>query len=717
MKQTQDSPAVQVTFDEFTPPTYEKWKQSVIKILKGADFDKKMFTKTYEDITLQPIYRLCDLEKLSHCKTYPAQSSQLRGCLAGGYLAKLWTIAQETDGKTPPEANKIQKHELAKGATAIAFTLDTATRRGLDADNAPADLVADHGVSLSTLKDLETIFQDLDLGKHELALFTGASNLAFLSSLIVLASKRHTPLKALHGAVAADPIGELITDGSLPRHLDEYLDEMAHAMAWAKQNAPKLRTVIIDTDVYHEGGASAVQEAAYGMSEAVAYVKALQKRGLDIDTIARHIRFHFSIGANFFMEIAKLRSVKTLWAQIMEAFGAKPQSRSINLFVSTSSFTQTVFDPYVNLLRAATQSFSAVIGSIDGLNVKPFDHSIRPSDDFSRRIARNIQIMMQNEFNFTNIIDPVGGSWYVENLCAEFSQKAWQKFQEIEKNGGFLTCIQNGQVQAAVNTVLQSRFKNLDLRRDRAIGNNMYPNMTEKLLEVPPVNLEVILAERRAALAIARNIRKAEEVQNAITAIVESDGSEAGAIIEKTSQALLAGATMGEIYAALNEGASPFTVTSIQPHRWTEKYEALRKCTEAFKRDTGKNVTIFLANMGPIPQHKARADFVTSFMQVAEFDVELNNGFPTVEAAVTAAASSKRDIAIVCSTDATYPELAPAVCRGIKAVRPAMKVMLAGEPSPELRALCEEAVFDDYISVRSNCYETLHRLQKEKGMF
>ena len=717
MKQTKDSPTLQVTFDEFTPPTYEKWKQSVIKILKGADFDKKMFTKTYEDITLQPIYRLCDLEKLSHCKTYPAQSSRLRGCLAGGYLSKLWTIAQETDGKTPPETNKIQKYELEKGATAIAFTLDTATRKGLDADSAPAGIVADKGVSLSTLKDMETVFQNLDLEKTELALFTGASNLTFLSSLIVLTSKRHSSLSSLHGAVAADPIGELITDGSLPRHLDEYLDEMAHAMAWAEQNAPKLRTVIIDTDVYHEGGASAVQEAAYGMSEAVTYVRALQKRGLDIDTIARHIRFHFSIGANFFMEIAKLRSVKILWSQIMEAFGAKPQSRSINLFVSTSSFTQTVFDPYVNLLRAATQSFSAIIGGIDGLNVKPFDHSIRSSDDFSRRVARNIQIMMQNEFNFTNIIDPAGGSWYVENLCEEFTQKAWKKFQAIEKEGGLLPCLQTGQIQEAVNLVLKTRFENLDLRRDRAVGNNMYPNMTEKLLGTHPVNLEVILAERKAALAIARKSRKAEEVQNTIAAIVESDGSEAGTTIEKTCQALLAGATMGEIYAALNEGAAPFTVKPIQPHSWTEKYEALRKCTKNFKRDTGKNITIFLANMGPIPQHKARADFVTSFMQVAEFDVELNNGFPTVDTAVAAAVSSKRDIAIVCSTDATYPELAPAICRGIKSLRPAMKVMLAGAPSPELKELCDAAGFDDYISVRSNCYETLHRLQKEKGMF
>lgn len=173
---------------------------------------------------------------------------------------------------------------------------------------------------------------------------------------------------------------------------------------------------------------------------------------------------------------------------------------------------------------------------------------------------------------------------------------------------------------------------------------------------------------------------------------------------------------MGEITTALNDGASSITVAPIKPHRWTERFEELRKRTEEFKKRTGENVTIFLANMGPIPQHKGRADFVTSFMQVAEFDVELNNGFPAVEEAVKAALASKRDVAIVCSTDATYPELAPAVCQGIKTINHNMKVFLAGAPSAELKALCDAAGFDDYISVKSNCYETLMRMQKEKGM-
>ncbi len=180
------------------------------------------------------------------------------------------------------------------------------------------------------------------------------------------------------------------------------------------------------------------------MSEAITYIKAMQLRNIDINSFAQHVRFHFSVGANFFMEIAKLRAAKMIWAQVVEAFGGDQAAKKINLFVSTSSFTQTTYDPYVNLLRAASQSFSAVVGGIDGMTVKPFDSVIRPSDEFSRRISRNIQIMMQSEFNFLQPVDPAGGSWYIESLTDEFAEKVWAKMQEIEKAGGIIACLENG---------------------------------------------------------------------------------------------------------------------------------------------------------------------------------------------------------------------------------------------------------------------------------
>jgi len=707
----------EISFDEFEPTSYDTWKEETILALKGADFDKSMFTKTYEGITLKPIYIMTDTEKLTHCKTYPGLESNLRGVHAGGYMSKPWTVAQESDSMTPADANAVEKRELLKGTTAVSFRLDKATLKGLDVQDAPDDEFAKQGASLSTLSDLETVLDGIELDKHEIALHAGASNVALLGNVAALAMKRGIGTKNLNGAVTMDPIGELVADGKLPRSLDEYYDEMAHGIAWAKENAQQLRTVMIEADTYHNGGANDVQEVAYAMSEAIAYIKAMQLRNIDINSFAQHVRFHFSVGANFFMEIAKLRAAKMIWAQVVEAFGGEQAAKKINLFVSTSSFTQTTYDPYVNLLRAASQSFSAVVGGIDGMTVKPFDSVIRPSDEFSRRIARNIQIMMQSEFNFLQPVDPAGGSWYIESLTDEFAEKVWAKMQEIEKEGGLVACLANGKVQAAVKTVLDDRFKKLATRADRAVGNNMYPNVTEVPVEVPVIDFATIKAQRLADLAVNAKKRDENQVQGLLKALDECDGSEAGVLVDLAKQAMIAGATMGEIAAALTTDATALTIEPILPHRWTEHYEEMRRRTEAFKVRTGENVKIFLANMGPIPQHKARAEFVTSFMQVANFEVMPNDGFPTVEEAVDAAINSGADVTIVCSTDATYPELAPAVTQLIKEKKPKMKVFLAGAPSKELKEICDAAGMDDYISVRSNCYETLVKMQQERGMF
>lgn len=704
----------EVSFDEFEIPTYEEWKTAVEGLLKGKPFDKSMFTKTYEGILLHPIYRLEDQEGLSHPHSYPGMGSKLRGANPAGYIHTPWTIAQRCDAKTIKEANAVVAHELEKGSTAISITTDTLTRQGLN----PTlnDSFADAGVSLATAKDVTALLADLPIDTTEIELFGGASALPLLAALDLVCEERAIDTKKLSGAVTADPIGTLLVDGQLPRPLDELYDEMAHATAWAEKEAPKLKTILVDTDVYHNGGANDIQEAGYALHTALTYMRALERRGIDINTFCRHIRFHFSVGANFFMEIAKLRSIKMMWSQLVRDCGGDEEAQKINLYVSTSTFCQTKYDPYVNLLRAASQSFSAVVGGMNGMFVKPFDYCIRPGDEFSRRIARNIQIMEQHEFNFIQPIDPAGGSWYLEPLTQEFTDKAWALLQQLENNNGIVSAIKDGTVQKDVAAILADRFKKLATRQDRAVGNNMYPNMTEEPLDVPAVDLSKLYNDRVAELKAQKESRDENAVVDALQVITEKDFSELGSLFTAIRQALLIGATFGEITQALNNNATGESCEPIQAHRWTEQYEELRHRTETYKAETGDNVKIFLANMGPIPQHKARADFVTSFMQVGAFDVALNNGFPTVDEAVAVAVESGADIAIVCSTDDTYPELAPAVTRGIKAQKPQMKVFLAGAPSPELKELCDAAGMDDYISVRSNCYETLLRIQQEKGM-
>lgn len=718
VKDLENTEIPEINFDEFEATCYDQWKEQAIIALKGADFDKSMFTKTYEGITLNPIYLPEDLEKLTHPQTYPAQASNLRGAHASGYISKPWIIAQQCDAKSLAEANAVLKRELLKGTTAVSFVLDTASRKGIDAPEALDVEFADKGVSVSTLADLEVILKDINLVQQDLALYAGASNIALLAAIAAFAEKQGFDTHKLTGAVAADPIGELASSGTLARSLDEYYDEMAHSIAWAEEHAPNLKTVIIDTDVYHNAGGNDVQEIGYAMSTAVTYIKAMLLRGISIEAFCKHVRFHFSIGANFFMEIAKLRSVKMIWSQIVQSFAGSKAAEKIDLFVSTSTFCQTAYDPYVNVLRAATQSFSAVIGGIDGMFIKPFDHVIRPSDEFSRRIARNVQIMLQHEFNLIQPIDPAGGSWYLEPLTNQLTEKAWAKFQELEAQGGILEALQTSKVHSDLTSILADRFKKLAMRSDRAVGNNMYPNMTEVPLTVEPVNYPELKAQRITSLEVNAKNRDNAMAQALLKEISDCDASEVGTLVTLAIKAMLVGATAGELNQALTgSNHKQPTVEAIAAHRWTENYEEMRKRTETFKAKTGENYTIFLSNMGPIPQHKARAEFVTSFMQVAAFDVIGNDGFPTVDEAVQAVLASKADATIICSTDATYPDLAPELTRKLKAANSKIKVFLAGAPSKELKELCDAAGMDDYISVRSNCYETLVRMQKERGMF
>jgi len=622
-----------VDFGEFAPTSYEEWKDASVAALKGAPFEKKLFTKTYEGITLEPVYTLAHSESFAQKKSFPGAEDFLRGADAAGYIEKPWCIAQSSDADSPAAANAILKQELAKGTTAISF--------------APTE-----GLCPKTAADIKTLLDGIDISKYPFNVYAGASASALLQLI-----KDYAGSTAVSGVIGADPIGALALEGQLDAALDSYYDKLAADITWAKKNMPQVKTIFIQGAVYHNGGANAIQEVAACLTTAINYIDELQKRGLSVDDIAGQICFGFSLGANFFMEIAKLRAARVLWAQVVKAYGGSKESAKLDAFARTSYFTTTVYDPYVNILRATTQAFSGVVGGVNAMQVAPFDDVIRKSDEHSRRIARNIQVMMQNEFNLLSPVDPAGGSWYVETLTGQLAEAIWAKLQNIEAAGGIAAVLASGTLQDEIAAVLSDRFKKLATRSDRAVGNNMYANM----LEMP------LTGEAKPAKAAPA-------------------------------------------------GKAAVTVKAIKPHRWTEQFEALRKRTEDYKAKTGKNIQVFLANMGPIPQHKARADFATGFMEVGSFEVLKNDGFASIEEAAKAAIASKATVTVICSTDATYPEIVPELAKAIKAGCPQMKVMLAGAPAPEYKDSYVEAGVDDFIHVKANCYQILSEIQIAGGI-
>ena len=697
-----------VPLDEFTPPTDEEWKAACEALLKGAPFEKKMFTKTYEGITFDPMYTRKHTEDILPKGVMPGMGDYLRGVDAAGYIGKPWGIAQACDETLPAENNELLRHEHDKGATIYHIVLDTASRTGVDARQ--AETVGDTGTSVTTVEDMHVLLTGLDLAKFPLYVYAGANAVPLLA--LVAAARRASgeDMAEVRGIVGADPIGALAADGKLPASLDAHYDSLAAAARWATVNAPHLRTVFVRSDVYSNGGANDVQEVASVLATATAYLRALCERGLTIDEAASQIAFAFSMGANFFLQIAKLRAVRPLWAQIVGAFGGSAEAQKMRIHARPALFFKTIYDPYVNMLRNTTEIFSGVVGGIDSFESAPFDEPIRKGDEFSRRIARNVQIMLQEEFGLLQPIDPAGGSWAVETLTRQMQEKIWAEFQRIEKEGGIVAALRAGSLQESVAAVLAARFKNADLRRDRIVGNNMYPNMTETLLETRAEDTAALKAQRTADIDAYLSDIDVKHLGEALASLRQAHS------VDNAVEAALAGATIAELMTAVTEGNGAETVTAIAPHRWSERFEALRQRTEEYKAEKNDNVKIFLANMGPIPQHKARAAFTTGFLQVGAFEVLGNDGFKTVEEAADAARASGADAVVICSTDATYPEIVPALAPKLHEVLPKARVFLAGAAPKDLLETYKEAGIDEYISVRANCYEILESLQKQKGM-
>ena len=706
----------QVPLDEFTPPTYDEWKQACIELLKGAPFEKKMYTKTYEGITFEPMYFRATTEEILPKQSYPGMGDFMRGATANGYVNAPWGIAQACDETFPADNNELLKHEIEKGSSVYNVKLDSATRDAVDVRN--ADNVGDNGVSLTTLGDVETLLKGLKLDSVPLYVYAGESSVPVAALIIAALKKNGGDVSKLRGVIGADPIGALTLKGKLNQSLDKIFDEQAALAKFAVKNCPELKTFMVRSDVYSNGGANDIQELAYTLATAVTYLRAMLERGLTIDEAAEQIMFGVSMGANFFMQISKLRAIRPIWAQIVKAFGGSEKVQHIHLHARPAKFFMTVYDPYVNLLRGSSQLFSAVAGGIESYESSPFDEPIRKGDEFSRRIARNMQIILREEFGLVQPIDPAGGSWAVETLTKQIKEKVWAEFQAVEGKGGIVAALKEGYPQQQIADILAARLKAVNGRRDRIVGTNMYPNMTEERLDPRPEDFAENKKVRSAA--VDEYLSKV----NAKDALAKVDANNFETIINAAAD----GATIAELLDALKKphqvqfGVTPLSgyelieVTTIVPHRLAENFEKLRETTEKFKAEKNDNVKIFLANMGPIPQHKARADFTTSFLQVGAFEVLGNNGFATVDDAAQAAKESGADAVVICSTDATYPEIVPALAPKLHEVLPNATVYLAGTAPAELVETYKNAGIDDYINIRSNCYQTLIAMQKKKGI-
>lgn len=703
-------------FGEFPYTSYEEWRKVAEKSLKGASFEKKLINKTYEDIEIQPIYWPSDVEDLPHMDSLPGFPPYVRGNEPLGYLLKPWEVSQEISGGEPAALNQAARHDLERGQTEFNFLLDQAGLAGLDADEAVAEDVGCDGVSISTMADLAKVLEDIDLIETPVYIQAGTMGLPVLALLGAYMRHQGKSTEKLRGCIGMDPLGLLARAGVLPYSLEDAYDAMAWLTAWAEERAPLLQTVLVQGRPYHDAGAGTVQELAFAAATASEYLGEMLARGISADTAAERIRFSFSSGSDYFLEIAKLRAARLIWTQIAGAFGASEKAQKMYLHVSTSAWNKTIYDPYVNILRLTTEAFAGVMGGADGINVGAFDQAVRPADEFSRRVSRNIHLILNDEAKLTIPVDPSGGSYYVEKMTDAIARKAWALFQEVEAKGGMSKALQEGFPQGQAAQTAARRRANIARRKDIFVGTNMYPNTIEKPLAVNPADHKTIKRRQAELLAGYRAVVPEEKLQAALGVLIGAKKEGGAGVVEAAVEAALSGATLGTLACVMQtEGAVVPSVTAVNIHRGAEIFESLRQASETYRDKNGSPPRVFLANMGPIPQHKARADFSAGFLEVGGFEVLKNDGFPTVEEAARAFVDSGAPIAVICSTDDTYPELVPPLAKLIKEARPDAAVLLAGYPA-DLIDTFKQAGVDDFIHVRANCYELLLKLMKREGV-
>ena len=675
-------------FADFTAPTYDEWVAAAVKSLKGKPFEK-LISKTYEGIEIQPIYTQADTADLDHIHTLPGQYPFVRGTESLQYVVEPWLVAQETQAASPMELNQILRHDLARGQTAVNLLLDHATRSGLDPDRIAEGLVGVGGVSVATAVDLETLFEGIDLADTPLFVRSGTAALPFAALLAAYLQKIDLEPAVLRGSLEADPIGELARRGSLPITLDTAITEIADLMRWCADNAPDLAVVTVHGYPYAHGGGSAVEELAYVLATAVAYIRALQDQELDINKVAARMQFAFALGSDFFMEIAKLRAARLLWAKIMAAFGGDLDAQKMMIHGRSTRWNKTQTDVYVNMLRTTTEAFAGALGGANSMHAAPVGEGFNIPTEFSRRIARNAQIILQEEAGLTNLVDPAGGAYYIEYLTDQVAQKAWVLFQEIEEQGGMLAALENGFVQEAVAATAVARQKNLAKRKDVLVGTNMYANLGEESLTQNSPDYPAIYSERAAQVTAYR--------QDDLVSDFIGGGLE-------TAVGLAAkGATIGQITKAIRSNESTKdcpTIDPIQQQRGGQPFEQLRAGADKVAEDSGQRPQIFLANMGSINQYKARADFTSGFFEVGGFEIINPPGFET---GTKAALASGAKAVVICSTDDNYPLVVAEIVSLVKSAKPDIVIILAGYPKDQIDAH-KAAGVDEFIFLGADCY-------------
>ncbi len=577
---------------EFPPVTTEQWMEKITADLKGADFEKKLVWRTNEGFNVRPFYRSEDLDGVKYLDSLPGEFPYVRGTKK----ENSWLVRQDIKAVDSVAANEKALDVLTKGVNSLGFTF---CKKVEDFDS-----------------ELEKVLKNIISDEIEINFSTTHGSKKLLKALVAYLKKTNRDLSKVKGSVNFDTLGCLTSTGKACHSFDELFDH-AKEVVEAGKDLPNFKTICVNAKLFNNAGSSIVQELAFGLSMGNEYLAQLVERGVSVNDAASTIKFNFGVGGNYFMEIAKLRAARMLWATIVKSYsptGNEPAKMAIHC--ETSQWNKTIYDPYVNMLRTQTEAMSATIGGADSLTVQPFDTIFKESDKFSERIARNQQLLLKEESHFDKITDPSAGSYYIENLTNSIAEQAWALFVEVENKGGYTEALKEGFIQATVKETADKRKKAVATRRENLLGTNQFPNFTEKVADAINPDQD----------------KKGRSVCNGDT-----------------------------------------TVEALPSTRGAEEFEALRLATEKAE----KTPKVFMLTYGNLAMRLARSQFSCNFFACAGYQTIDNNGFDTVEAGVEAAKAAGADIIVLCSSDDEYVDAAP---KAFEAINGEAIFVVAGAP-------------------------------------
>ena len=684
--------------------------------------------ETPEGLTIKPLYTAKDRAELPHIDSYPGIAPYLRGPYATMYVNKPWTVRQYAGFSTAEESNAFYRRNLKAGQKGLSVAFDLATHRGYDSDHPRvAGDVGMAGVAIDSIYDMRTLFAGIPLDQMSVSMTMNGAVLPILALYIVAAEEQGVAPEKLAGTIQNDILKEFMVRNTYIYPPKPSLKIISDIFAYTAEKMPKFNSISISGYHMQEAGATADLELAYTLADGVEYAKAGMEAGLDIDAFAPRLSFFWAIGMDFFTEIAKMRAGRLLWAELMQELGAKnPKSLALRTHCQTSGWSLTAQDIYNNIVRTCVEAMAATQGHTQSLHTNSFDEALALPTDFSARIARNTQLLLQMESRTTNVIDPWGGSYFVEKLTHDLANRAREHITEVNKLGGMAAAIEQGIPKLRIEEAAAHTQARIDSGRQTVVGVNKFRLKQEDAVEVLKVDNSTVRAAQIARLDQLRAERDTQAVESALAALTQAAESGKGNLLELAVNAARAKATVGEISDALEKiygrhEAKPEMISGVYEKDFgaSENITNVHKMIDRFKEREGRAPCIYIAKMGQDGHDRGQKVVATAFADMG-FDVVVGPLFQTPEEAARDAANANAHVVGVSSLAAGHLTLVPELRDALKAIGREDIMMIVGGVIPpqdfdELLKAGAKAIFPPGTVIPDSAEEMLQTLTAHLG--